>query len=119
MQTATLDRTDPTGGLQLAFPQLSYPPQVVGATHRERWEAFKQHNPRIVDDFVAMAIEAVNRGHNRIGVKYLVEVYRWERKGHRPGDRFKFNNNWTSHLARDLIAAQPQLRNHISTRAVA
>lgn len=102
--------------LALAFPDFAAPPRIVGATHSERWNELKQLNPWIVDEFLTMAYQAIEQGHDRIGVKYLTEVYRWERSKAVVGDGFKWNNSHTALLARDLITADPLLSEFIVTR---
>lgn len=94
------------------------PEVAVGATTAERWATVKEANPKLVGDFWDMAREAIERGHKRIGVKWLVEIYRWERSGLLKvgDDKFKWNNNWTSHLARDLIKYDPKLADYIEIR---
>lgn len=106
-------------GVQLAlgFPDYQAPVTVVGASHKERWEQIKSLNPWIVDAFLSMAHEARDAGMTRLGVKWLTEVYRWRRLTNRGvGDSYKWNNNHTAYLARDLIAADPTLAGMIETR---
>lgn len=106
--------------LALDFPDWTPAPKAVGASHAERWATINQLNPWIVPEFIAMARRAIDRGHQRIGVKWLAEVYRWERSRSRPigEDAFKWNNNWTSFLARSMIEQDADLADFIQTRAL-
>lgn len=105
-----------TGQGQLVFPEYAVPRRAGSIS--ERWLAVKAANPWLVDEFLRMAVRARGRGHGRFGVKWLVEIYRWERSAAAaPGDRgFRFNNDFTALLARDLIAADPSLSDVIVTR---
>lgn len=95
------------------------PVYVVGASHRERWDAVKTANPWLLPMFIGMARDCVDRGYQAVGVKHLVEVFRWQRAGKVVGDTYRFNNSWTAHLARDLIEACPKLDDYIQTRTAA
>ena len=101
----------------LAFDEWRPPALVVGQSLEERWAEVKRLNPWIVPTFLRMARDAVGRGYERVGVKHLAEVYRWERSGRVMGDRWKWNNSWTALLARDLIEADPALADVIETRS--
>lgn len=61
---------------------------------------------------VALALEARRRGIAHYGIKAICEVVRWQRTIAEPGhdaEGFKVNNNYTALLAREIMAAHPQL----------
>lgn len=84
----------------------------------ERFEAFHVANPWVYDALVTLAREMVARGRNRVGVKMLFEVLRWEwyRATADPSSEFKLNNNYTSRYARLIAECEPDLVGVFETR---
>ena len=74
-------------------------------TIEQRYEQFKRENPHILPLFIKFALQAWNAGRRRYGVKAIAERVRWhvnvEVGG---GEEFKLCNDYTSRIARDLIA---------------
>jgi len=66
-------------------------------------------NPHVLDAFCERALEAKRAGRTHIGAKRLVEVMRWDMHIPTTGNAFKFNNSFTSRLARAAKARHPEL----------
>ncbi len=81
----------------------------VVATIDSRFAAFHAANPHVYQTLVAMARQALQNGHQRLGVRTLWEAMRWELmfQTRRPEGDFKLNDHFTSRYVR-LIVAQEQ-----------
>ena len=91
----------------LPFPNLA--PIPVQATHAESAAAFAAANPELMAWWADTA-RSIHAEGDRVGMKHLVEVARWEhRKIRRTDETFRLNNNWTSHLVRIITATHPDL----------
>lgn len=75
-----------------------------GRTIQELYEKWKRLNPKAWSLIRRYAYNALDAGVSRWGIKAIVERARWEAVIKTHGDDFKFNNNWSSRLVRDLIA---------------
>lgn len=82
------------------------------------FDQFHTLNPAVYDTLVALARQAKARGHERIGIKMLFEVVRWEHllKTYDPASDFRLNNNYTSRYARLIMSNEPDLRNVFNVR---
>ncbi len=86
-------------------------------TTQERYEAWIAANPWVLDVAERLAARYLAAGRKRIGAKQIWEVIRYE-YGATTGDPFKANNNFTSRVARDLIARHPEWSDAIETRVL-
>ncbi len=78
---------------------------------------FHAQNPAVYARLVELAHAARRRGHQRIGIKMLFEVLRWERYLETVDvSGFRLNNNWTSRYARLVMANEPTLAGMFETR---
>lgn len=79
--------------------------------------AFHRDNPKVYAALVRFAREAKAAGRTRIGIKALIERFRWytavEVNG--AGDGFKINNSWAPFYAR-LIASDSEFRDLFEVR---
>ena len=78
----------------------------------EFW-AFHRVNPLVYDILVTKARQASKKGFERIGIKMLWEVMRWEIKMRTVDpsqDEFKLNNNYHSYYARLIMFQEPDLK---------
>jgi len=84
---------------------------------QERYERWSAANPRAISLLERFAVEAHYAGR-RIGVKLLAERVRWELNViiNHTDDPFRMNNDFTSRIARDLIARHPKLEETLETR---
>lgn len=73
----------------------------------ERFTLFHNANPWVADAIEHLAIEWLNAGHTKVGVKALAEVVRWQ-YGRTQTDHFKLNNSYVSHYARLLLERHPE-----------
>lgn len=88
------------------------------ATPRERFEAFHARNPRVLEELERMTGLMVARGRQRIGIKMLFEVLRWNYylTTDDPDSEYRLNNNHTAHYARLIIARHPEWEGVFSLR---
>jgi hypothetical protein len=105
---------------QLMFPSFAEHKVPSGASLDERFNAFHDANPWVMNHIVAMADDLVlNSGVNKFGVKLIVERMRWDwtvRTGSEGG--FRLNNSFTSRYARMLLLRRPQYESMINTRSL-
>lgn len=101
---------------QPRLPGFTQPEHRPGASLSERFVDFMAANPWVLDRLELLADEAVAQGAHRIGVKWLVEVMRWQHLVDTHGEPWRLNNSYTSRLARALIARRPDLADRIETR---
>jgi hypothetical protein len=88
-------------------------PSYHGMTQEEAFTAFEGANPHVYENLRKLALEAhATRPAEKLGMKYLFEILRWEylTKTDRPANEFALNNNFTAYYARLLMAREPQLR---------
>ena len=104
-------------GEQLALPieALVEPAYDANLSLQERYEAWRDANPWVLDVVETLVARWLAAGHRRVGIKQVWEVVRWQ-YGTTTGDRFKANNNWTSRVARDLIERRPEWAGAIEVR---
>jgi hypothetical protein len=97
--------------------QTSLLTALDGNRHAQEYHRWRDAHPEVVRLFLAAATAAYNRGE-RFSISKLTEEIRWEEAlPETPG--FKINNNFRAYLARDLLAAMPELRGFLKIRAVA
>lgn len=72
---------------------------------------FHRANPHVYERLVALARQAKERGHNRLSIKMLYEVLRWEHylTTTDPNSKFKLSNNYHSRYARLIMRRNPDL----------
>lgn len=88
-------------------------------TIQQRFEAFHQSNPWIYNALVSLARDWKYQGHDRVGIKTLIEVVRWTygRRTRRATDqKWKLNNSFTSRYARLIAEREPDLAELFETR---
>lgn len=96
--------------------QLSLPVSVIDA----RFQEFHKNNPVVYGTLVGLVRKAVDSGKNRIGIKMLWEVLRWELWIKTNGTEldFKLNNNYTSRYARLIMKNEPELKGIFELRGL-
>jgi hypothetical protein len=99
----------------LPLAPLVTPDHEPTATIQEQYEAWITENPWVLPLVESLVSSWLARGHKRVGIKQVWEVIRWQ-YGATTGDVFKANNNYTSRVARDLIAKHPEWAEAIQTR---
>jgi hypothetical protein len=83
----------------------------------EQFRRFHAENPHVYRELVRLARQARAAGAERLGMKQLFEVLRWEHQV-RTSDwtGFRLNNNYTSYYARQIMDQEPDLRGVFETR---
>jgi hypothetical protein len=90
-----------------------------GCSLQARFEEFHRDNPHVYAELVKLARRARGRGVERLGIKMLWEVLRWQLQieTYHPGqNEFRLNNNFHSLYARLLMEENPELRDLFETR---
>lgn len=83
-----------------------------------RFLAFHEANPWVAHRLTVLALDMVERGHPRLGLKQLWEVLRWQyQRATLSGDGLKLNNDFTALYARLLMDSEPRLVGAFETRA--
>jgi hypothetical protein len=93
----------------LPLGEFTAPQHRADATIEERWTAFKQANPWVLDALDRLASSAWMAGRRRVGIKHLFEVLRWQwEMTTTDPEGWRLNNVYTSRAARDLLARHPE-----------
>lgn len=103
----------------LDAPTLFDPDRQVEApeTLEERAARWIAANPEPVRQFAEVAL-AMHRAGERIGAKAIAEHLRVDRVvTDRCGDRWLWNNSYTSHVARYVMERWPELDGYFETRS--
>ena len=100
------------------FPELTTPAKAVNQSYTigERFETFHTANPWIADELEKLADIEYRHGDGRIGIKYLIEVLRWNYRRATTGQPFKISNDFTSRYARLLVDRRPEFDTLFETR---
>ena len=95
----------------------------AGTRHRptlqERFDAWVDANPHIIEHFRRFAHEVKKSGARRYGIKAIAERVRWHVRIERSEADFKLNNNYTSRLSRLLVQRDPSLAGLFEFRKLA
>jgi hypothetical protein len=104
--------------IELPFGDLSQPAHAVGATIQERFQAFHEANPWVLNVLEQLTADMLAKGHRRIGIRMLWEVLRWQynRRTIDPSSSFKVNDQYHSRYVRLLIERHPEWADVFSTR---
>jgi len=74
---------------------------------REAYAAFNKANPWVVRELEKIAWEMIKHGRKKIGMRAVIEIFRWETRRHTISKDFKINNNFCALYARDILARNP------------
>lgn len=88
------------------------------STLDEAFWKFHKQNPQVYRKLVEMTKKAKFVGKQRIGMKMLFEVIRWEHLVHTRSDDFALNNNYTSRYVRMLSDEYPELADMFEIRRI-
>ena len=111
--------TKPPDADQLGMEPLWTPAPPGLPPIDQLFENFHAAHPEVYNKLVAMTRRAKAAGRDRIGMKMLFEVLRWEHTvGPRGDDEFKLNNVLTSRYARKIMDLEPDLEGMFETRAL-
>ena len=99
-------------------PRFLQPEHRDGDTIEERFLKFHKLNPWIRDTIVSLARGFAAAGHDRVGIKMLFEVLRWQWQLHivDTGEQYRLNNSFTSRYARLIAIEEPDLADMFEMR---
>ena len=83
----------------------------------EKFMKFHQMNPEVYETLVELAYQAKQTGKQKIGIKMLWEVMRWQRfLATKDDGKFKLNNNYPSRYARLIMEQEEELKDIFDVR---
>ena len=84
----------------------------------DKFRAFHDANPWVADELEKLADVEYRHGDGRIGIKYLIEVLRWNYRRATTGQPFRIDNDFTSRYARLLVDRRPEFADLFETRTL-
>jgi hypothetical protein len=91
---------------------------MLEASIAERFETFHHENPHVYRTLVRLAREWVtSTGKQKLGIKSLFEVARWQLAIETSDPDYKLNNNYTAFYARLIHTQEPDLDGLFNVRA--
>lgn len=75
---------------------------------RARFDNFHAKNPQVYSDLLKLTRQAVEAKRNRIGIKMLFEILRWNHLLSTTGEPYKLSNDFTAHYARMIMQNHPE-----------
>ena len=84
----------------------------------DKFRAFHNANPWVADELEKLADVEYRHGDGRIGIKYLIEVLRWNYRRATTGQPFRIDNDFTSRYARLLVDRRPEFADLFETRTL-
>lgn len=109
---------------QLVLPldvRLEHPAETdADLTIQERFEAFHALNPWVLTALERLTTDYLETGHQRIGIRMLWEVLRWQynRVTKDPSSTFKVNDHYHSRYVRLLLDLHPEWADAFHTRTL-
>lgn len=103
---------------QVTLPLGGFEPLPAGEYRSldDRFWAFHEANPWVLDALVVLADDMRAQGRSRIGIGMLFEVLRWHSYRATDGDDYRLNNSYRSRYVRLIQAARPDLADMFETR---
>lgn len=77
---------------------------------------FHAAHPEVYEGLVRLARQLKDRGHSKISIKMIFEVYRWEHMTGKAKGEFRLNNNAHSRYSRLIMEKEADLRGFFDTR---
>ena len=85
----------------------------------KRFREYHDANPQVYKALVKLARQMKEAGHQRIGIKMLFEVVRYQMMlNTRDPEGYKLNNNYTSRYARLIAENEPDLASMFELRVL-
>lgn len=102
---------------QLALPltPLTQPDYHPDLTLAERFAAFHESNPSVADSLEQIAAQWLV-DHDRVGMKFVGEIARWQAGIQMPGESWAINNSYLAFYARLMIQRHPEWSDAIHLR---
>ncbi|WP_367132774.1 MULTISPECIES: hypothetical protein [Streptomyces] len=85
---------------------------------QERFEAFHELNPWILDHLETLTADCIARGLPRVGIGMLFEVLRWQYGRATLGEPWRLNNNFRSRYVRRILERHPEWISLFEIRAL-
>jgi hypothetical protein len=105
--------------LELDIAPLVKPDYIEGATIQERFEEFDRRNQWVMRAFEKLTADWLASGHQKIGMKMLTEILRWQYGRATVGDsEFKLNNSYVSRYSRRIVELHPEWENVFEQRSL-
>ena len=98
--------------------QTIHGPMTRGQKLDFEFDQFVEENPHVYERFRMLAVKLMARGHTKWGAKSIWEVLRWElavNTNAQVGGP-KLNNNFTSRMARKLMAEDEEFAGFFELR---
>jgi hypothetical protein len=102
--------------LELAAPARTRRAKVPRRAIADRFAEFHAANPDVYAELVRLAREAKAAGRQRVGMKELWEVARWQLRLRARGDAYALDNSFTAPMARLIQDQEPDLAGLFETR---
>jgi hypothetical protein len=84
----------------------------------EKFNKFHKENPQVYKILVHLTEKAYANGREKIGIKMLFEVFRWEVLVSTNDPEFKINNNYAPYYARLIMQENPRFGEMFETREI-
>ena len=82
--------------------------ELKGYTIREGFEKFHKENPHVFEQFEKQALDAINKGREKISAKLIINWIRWNEYLRSSDQNFKINDAYQSYYARHFIKVHPE-----------
>lgn len=119
----TQQRTSPLNLTLFAEPEIPQTRRLpIAARCRnldDRFAAWISANPEVYTAAREIALDLVERGHKRAGIKAIAERMRWLHMVQTQGGEYLIDNSMLSRLARLLMERNPQLAGFFEIRELA
>lgn len=102
--------------LALDLAPLRTPDYAPDATIQERFEAFHELNPHVLDALETLVRQFLASGRRRLAIGALFERLRWEHDITTEGDEFRLNNTFRSRYVRLILDRHPEWADVFQTR---
>lgn len=98
---------DDNGQGQLFAPLPNSEYDTVG------WKKFREYdfeNPHIWTEFEKQTLEAMEKGFQKIGAHFILQIIRWETGIRARNESFKVGNNYFPYYARKFLLLHPEAK---------
>ncbi len=82
--------------------------QLNGCSIRDGFNQFNADNPHIYKAFEEQALNAINRGRNKISAKLIINWIRWNEFLRTSDQNFRINDAYQAYYARYFVEKHPE-----------
>jgi len=89
------------------------PPESGDANETNAWREFRRYdeqNPQIWEEFVVRSKEAMDKGFEKIGAHFILQIIRWYTGVRANGNTWKVSNNHFPYYARKCMQEHPDTK---------